>query len=125
MICFWIQKRSPNGPIMRKLRGVRTTPAKACSSTGPMEFTMHEVIVPNLEGFPRKKTLRLFTLFDDNFAPPKLVREDYSIEDLRELGAPLPAIYVNTEGSIVNLDGEVIMKGPDGELDKGFATRKK
>ena len=113
MIVFWIAGVTNMTCLSRKARGARVMPAAAYSHRAPMEFTMHEVLLTNWEKLPRKKVLRLFTLFDDSSMPPRLVREDYSLRDLRELGARLPKTYIDMTGAIVSDTGEVIMRGPD------------
>jgi len=39
------------------------------------------------------------TVFDDS-TPPRLIRVDYDLDDLRKIGAELPATYISTNGSI-------------------------
>lgn len=64
---------------------------------------------------------RKCTVFDDSVTPPRLIREDYELKDLRKLKAPLPPTYISLNGSIMDLKGNVVMEGPrDTDAPKEF-----
>lgn len=48
------------------------------------------------------------TIFDDS-TPPRLIRADYDLDDLRKLGAELPAAFISLNGSVKRgADGKTI-----------------
>ena len=53
-----------------------------------------------------------FTAFDLSTTPPQLIRRDYAIKDLRDLGAELPPLYTDELGNIRNDQDEIVMPGP-------------
>lgn len=56
---------------------------------------------------------RRVTLFDDSHSPPKLIREDYPVKDLRKFKyIELPSLFIDERGNIVNTSGETVMQGP-------------
>ena len=63
-------------------------------------------------GLTQVHGLRKVTMFDDACVPPRLIREDYSIRQLRKMKAKLPPVYTDMNGNIVNLAGETVMEGP-------------
>ena len=54
-----------------------------------------------------------FTAFDLSTTPPTLIRRDYSLDDLRKLGAKLPQFYFDELGNLRGAKDELIMAGPD------------
>ena len=58
---------------------------------------------------------RKFTAFDLATTPPTLLRRDYSLDDLRKLGADIPACYFDELGNIRGKNDELIFQGPRGE----------
>lgn len=85
--------------------------ARAIKHAGGVTFVRHQVHLLREDGsvFARKAKC---TVFDDDHTPPKLIREDYPIKQLRKLRCDLPASYVDSRGDIVNSDGAVILQGP-------------
>ena len=55
---------------------------------------------------------RKFTAFDMSTTPPTLLRRDYGMAELRELGAKIPDFYFDEIGNIRGKRDELIFKGP-------------
>lgn len=63
-----------------------------------------------------EKVVHKCTIFDDSFTPPKIIRYDYRIEELKAKNAKLPPLFQRTDGifnAILNADGTQVMSGPD------------
>jgi hypothetical protein len=60
------------------------------------------------------KRRRKFTAFDMGTTPPTLIRRDYSLDDLRKLGADIPKIYFDELGNMRDAGDKMVMAGPRG-----------
>jgi len=58
------------------------------------------------------KSRRKYTAFDLSTTPPTLIRRDYSLDDLRKLGADIPKIYFDELGNMRGQNDELVMAGP-------------
>lgn len=104
MIAFYLTYEvNPSGKVTQRPRCHRYT--------GMVTFNKTEVWLYGSNGKPVRK--RKVTLFDDSHTPPRLIREDYELKDIRKFKyVDLPLTYVDDRGNIVNAKGETLMEGP-------------
>jgi hypothetical protein len=62
------------------------------------------------------KKCKEYTAFDMSTTPPTLVRRDFALEDLRQLGAKLPEMYFDELGNLRNNNDELVMQGPNNNV---------
>lgn len=61
--------------------------------------------------FDDGKCVKHFVAFDTTTAPPTIIMEKLDLGQLRWLDAPLPMSWLNRHGSIINSEGEIVMRG--------------
>jgi hypothetical protein len=66
----------------------------------------------DFEAIAGGKARRMFTAFDMGTTPPTLIRRDYSLDELRKLGAKIPKLYFDEIGNIRGQSDELVMQGP-------------
>lgn len=130
MIVFWIERMGPRKRHGSELRSAAIVQSFDGSVTfHPPSSSGNCVSIRTNTTGRYRRTLRLCTIFDTSTQPPTLIREDFSLYDLGQLGAALPPIYISPVGDMVDLKtGKPIMIGPmtagiHKAMDTAFAER--
>ena len=104
MISYWLEYNETKGGWSKHARH-RPRPRAVCFK-GPLTMG-HKTV--KAQG----RVKRMITIFDDRTTPPTLVREDYSLHDLKLLGAKLPEAYLDQQGNMHREGGVTVLRVED------------
>ena len=102
MIVFYIAYHSGHTP-----------PATAHKFTGDISFVGSDILLHDSNTYFSHTRRRKATIFDTSTTPPTLIREDFNLTELRNLGAALPDFYIDRQGNMKDKNGEMVFQGPD------------